>query len=101
MLLTLTLDPGSKRLLKVFILLECDWHAHLGGQYYFGSRCELVGEAPRYRSGSAGAGRGSGGCSLLLLLLLFLTFLEKERVMVHARVMSNGSLPPPPPICCK
>lgn len=78
--LTLTLDPGSKCLLEVFILLECDWRAHLGGQYHFGSRCDLADEGPCCRFGSARggrAGRGSGGCSgLLLLFLLFLTFLE-------------------------
>lgn len=77
MLRTLTLDPGSKCLLEVFILLECYWRAHLSGQYHFGSRGDLAGEGRCCGFGSAGggrAGRGSGGCCSLLLL--FLPFLE-------------------------
>lgn len=77
MLLTLTLDPGSKCLLEVFILLECYWRAHLSGQYHFGSGCDLAGEGPCCGFGIAEggrAGRGSGGCRSLLLL--FLPFLE-------------------------
>lgn len=92
--LTLTLDPGSKCLLEVFILLEWDWRAHFGSQYHFGSRCDLAGEGLCCRFGSAGggrAGRGSGGCSsLLLLFLLFLTFLEWERVMVQTNVLPGS-----------
>lgn len=29
-------DPGGERLLEVLVLLECDWGAHLGGQYHLG-----------------------------------------------------------------
>lgn len=41
------LDPGSKRLMEVFVLLECDRCPQLGGQDQFSPRGDLAGQGCR------------------------------------------------------
>ena len=45
------LDPGSKRLMEVLVLLECDRCPQLSGQDQFSPRCDLAGQGCRSARG--------------------------------------------------
>lgn len=72
------LDPGGEGLLEVFVLLECDRTAHLGGQHHLGSGGALAGNGADDnfgRGGGRGGSPGRRGCDGAGLL--FETFLQR------------------------
>lgn len=48
-------------MLKVLVLLECHWSAHLGGKDHLGARGDLAGEGAHHDLGGGGGGGAAGG----------------------------------------
>lgn len=86
-------DPGGEGLLEVFVLLECDGGAHLGGQHHFGTGGALAwnGADDDLWWGS-GRWSSSNWCGCDGAWFLFETFLRWNRTSHRTRQTSKEQL---------